>query len=510
MTRRLILILGDQLSHKISSLSEADVGQDEILMCEVRDETEYVGHHKKKIAFIFSAMRHFAEELREKGWKVHYTKLTDPDNSGSFTGELTRHVEKLCPERVTLTEPSEWRVQKDLSAWANTQNLRVDFCMDDRFICPIDDFISWAENRKNLRMEYFYRDMRKKTGFLMEGDDPVGGKWNFDHENRKPAVDDLFMPKPIQFRPDDLTEDILDLVEAEFPDNFGTLRPFHFAVTRAEALRALNQFVDEALPSFGDYQDAMLANQKFLYHSILSPYINVGLLSPIEVCEKVEQAWHDGHAPLNAVEGFIRQIIGWREYVRGIYWFSGPEYVDSNALKAETPLPSFYWTGDTKMRCVRLAVEQTRDEAYAHHIQRLMVTGNFALIAGIDPHEVHEWYLAVYADAFEWVEAPNTIGMSQFADGGKLGSKPYASSGAYINRMSDYCEGCHYSVTTKTGDGACPFNSLYWDFLIRNRDKLKDNGRLKRSYFTWDRMSKEKRSDYLKTAEDYLSDMESL
>ncbi len=510
VTRRLILILGDQLSHNISSLKDASPDQDEILMCEVRDETDYVGHHKKKIAFIFSAMRHFAEELREKGWTVHYTRLTDDKNSGSFVGELKRHVENLKPDGIRLTEPAEWRVHKDISGWADNQSLPVDFCPDHRFICPIDAFISWAEDRKTLRMEYFYRDMRRKTGLLMDGDDPEGSKWNYDAENRKPASDDLFMPKPIRFRADDLTDEVLDLVETEFNDNFGELRPFHFAVTREEALRALNKFIKEMLPYFGDYQDAMLSGQKFLYHSILSPYINVGLLEPMEVCEKAQQAYYDGDAPLNAVEGFIRQIIGWREYVRGIYWFSGPEYVDSNALKADRPLPWFYWSGETKMACVKAVVDQTREEAYAHHIQRLMVTGTFALITGIDPHDVHEWYLAVYIDAFEWVEAPNTIGMSQFADGGKLGSKPYAASGAYINRMSDYCENCHYKVSQKTGEGACPFNPLYWHFLDRNRETLKDNGRLKRAYSTWDRMSQEKRSDYLKTAEHYLEQIESL
>lgn len=510
MTRNLIFILGDQLSLNISSLKNADPEQDVVLMCEVPDETDYVGHHKKKIAFLFAAMRHFAAELRDRGYTVRYVKLTDDGNSGSFTGELSRAADELKPEKIMMTEAGEWRVHNAFRGWANNSDTPVDTVPDDRFICPIDDFITWAEGRKTLRMEYFYRDMRRRTGLLMNGDDPEGGKWNYDAENRKPASDDLFMPKPIRFRPDDVTSEVLDLVEAEFPDNFGALRPFHFAVTREEALRALRQFIDDALPSFGDYQDAMLTGQSFLYHSILSPYLNAGLLDPLEICKKAEKAYYDGKAPLNCVEGFIRQIIGWREYVRGIYWHSGPDYTSSNALKAENPLPWFYWSGETKMHCVRAVVEQTRDEAYAHHIQRLMITGNFALIAGIDPHELHEWYLAVYADAFEWVEAPNTIGMSQFADGGKLASKPYASSGSYISRMSDYCENCHYSVSKKTGDGACPFNSLYWHFLDRNREKLSNNGRLQRAYTNWDRMTRDKRADYLKTAETYLSDLESL
>ena len=510
VTRNLIFILGDQLSRNLASLRDADPEKDSIFMCEVREETEYVGHHKKKIAFLFSAMRHFAVELEEKGFEVRYVRLTDDENTGDFLGELERAVKDLSPDRILLTEPGEWRVINAFRHWDKRSDTPIDFLPDDRFLCPVNDFISWAEDRKTLRMEYFYRDMRRKTGLLMNGDDPEGGKWNFDSENRKPASDDLFMPKPIQFRPDDITNDVLDMIEAEFPDNFGTLRPFHFAVKREEALRALRQFVSDALPCFGDYQDAMLTDQKFLYHSILSPYINAGLLDPLEVCEKVQQAYHDGDAPLNAVEGFIRQIIGWREYVRGIYWHSGPEYMDSNSLKADRPLPWFYWSADTKMRCMKSAIEQTRDEAYAHHIQRLMITGNFALIAGIDPHELHEWYLAVYADASEWVEAPNTIGMSQFADGGKLASKPYASSGSYINSMSDYCENCHYSVSKKTGEGSCPFNSLYWHFLDRHRETLGSNGRLKRSYSTWDKMSKDKRADYLETADTYLKDLDTL
>lgn len=510
VTRNIIFVLGDQLSLNLRGLRDANPNQDAILMCEVRAETDYVGHHKKKIAFLFSAMRHFAADLEDRGFSVRYVKLTDPDNSGSFTGELSRAIDDLKPEKVMLTEPGEWRVLNAFNDWQKSSNVPLDICPDDRFICPINEFISWAEGRKTLRMEYFYRDMRRRTGLLMNGDDPEGGKWNYDAENRKPASDDLFMPKPIRFRADDITNDVLDLVESEFPENFGTLRPFHFAVTREEALRALRQFIDEALPCFGDYQDAMLTGQSFLYHSILSPYINAGLLDPLEVCKKAEKAYYDGKAPLNCVEGFIRQIIGWREYVRGIYWHSGPEYTSSNALKADRPLPWFYWSAETKMHCMSAVVEQTREEAYAHHIQRLMITGNFALIAGIDPHELHEWYLAVYADAFEWVEAPNTVGMSQFADGGKLASKPYASSGAYISRMSDYCDTCHYSVSKKTGEGSCPFNSLYWHFLDRNREKLGQNGRLQRAYANWDRMSRDKRADYLKTAETYLEDISAL
>ncbi|MHA6264896.1 cryptochrome/photolyase family protein [Arenibacterium sp. CAU 1754] len=492
----LILVLGDQLTTGISSLGDADPERDIVVMAEVADEATYVAHHKKKIAFIFAAMRHFAKQLEQDGWRVLYTRLDDPDNTGSLGGEVARHIKSHDPKEVILTEPGEWRLLCDLKDRSTDWPVPCRILEDDRFIASHQDFDDWAEGRKQLRMEYFYRDMRRKTGLLMEGDDPVGGKWNFDAENRKPPDDGLSVPRPKRFTPDDITSGVLDLVETEFADNFGTLDPFWFAVTRKDALGALDHFVAEALPNFGDFQDAMLADERFLFHSILSQYIHVGLLDPIEVCRAVERAYHDGDVPLNAAEGFIRQIIGWREYVRGIYWREMPGYTDRNFFDADRDLPAFYWTGETDMACMRAAITQTRDEAYAHHIQRLMVTGNFAMLAGVDPHQVHEWYLAVYADAYEWVEAPNTIGMSQFADGGLLGSKPYAASGNYINKMSDYCNGCAYDVKRKTGEGACPFNPLYWDFLDRNQSKLRDNPRMGQMYSLWDRMGDDKKDAY--------------
>ena len=508
--RNLILILGDQLSPDISSLRDADLKTDVILMCEVMDEASYVGHHKKKIAFIFSAMRHFAAELRDAGWTVDYVELIDANNSNSLSGELTRALKRHEIDRVRVTEPGEHRVLKSLRGWGAQAECDFEILPDERFICTHEEFESWANGRKSLRMEYFYRDMRRKTGLLMEGNDPAGGRWNFDSENRKPAENDLFIPKRMKFKPDEVTETVLNLVSQRFADNFGELTPFWFATSRKDAERALDHFIQDALADFGDYQDAMLLQHKFLYHSLISFYINVGLLDPLEVCRRAEQAYLDGDAPINAVEGFIRQIIGWREYVRGIYWMMGDDYVYRNELSVSRPLPQFYWTADTKMNCVASVVSQTRDEAYAHHIQRLMVTGTFALLAGIDPFEVHEWYLAVYADAFEWVEAPNVIGMALFADGGLLASKPYAASGSYINKMSDYCGSCAYSVSKKTEENACPFNSLYWHFLIENRDTLKDNGRINRAYSTWDRMKADKRSAYLKRADAYLSSLDTL
>jgi deoxyribodipyrimidine photolyase-related protein len=313
----------------------------------------------------------------------------------------------------------------------------------------------------------------------------------------------------MQFTPDAAVEEVLDLVEKRFGNHFGALRPFTFATDQGQARRALAHFVTHALPNFGDYQDAMLADERFLYHSLLSAYINIGLLDPLEVCQAVEKAYENGDVPINAAEGFIRQIIGWREYVRGIYFLEGPEYVARNALKHKRDLPWMYWGGETRMACVRKAVAQTCEEAYAHHIQRLMVTGNFALLAGIDPKQVHEWYLSVYIDAFEWVEAPNTIGMSQFADGGIIASKPYVSSGNYIKKMSDYCSGCAYDVEGKDGEeDACPFNLLYWDFLDRHRERFEGNGRMGNMYRTWDRMDADKRARILSRAGKVLEDLD--
>ena len=493
MVGRLVLVLGDQLTETLSALAQADKARDTVVMAEVADEAAYVRHHPKKIALIFAAMRKFAHALEQDGWKVVYTQLDDTDNAGSIVGELLRRAAQTGASEVLATEPGEWRLIGKLKY----APLKVHLLPDDRFLATHAEFEAWAEGRKALRMEYFYREMRRKTGLLMEGDQPAGGKWNFDHDNRKAAPEDVTVDGPLRFDPDATTREVLELVQARFGDNFGALEPFWFATTRAEALQALDHFIANALPRFGDYQDAMLNENEFLYHAILSPYLNIGLLNVTEICEAAADAYASGHAPINAAEGFIRQIIGWREYVRGIYFLEGPDYTARNILGHDRDLPWFYWGGETRMNCVAKAVGQTRTQAYAHHIQRLMVTGNFALLAGIDPAQVHEWYLAVYADAFEWVEAPNTIGMSQFADGGVIASKPYVSSGAYINRMSDHCKSCHYSVSAKTGDTACPFNLLYWHFLDRHRDRFSNNPRMGNMYRTWDRMDADKRKTVL-------------
>ncbi|WP_370308220.1 cryptochrome/photolyase family protein [Sphingobium abikonense] len=491
----LIPILGDQLTPDIAALRVADKDDSIVLMMEVADETVYVKHHKAKIAFILSAMRHHAERLRALGWTVDYVTLDAPDNSGSFTGEVAHAIERHAPRAIHVTEAGEWRVRSMLDSWETRFAIPVTIHEDDRFLCSHAEFDSWAAARKQMRMEFFYRDMRRKTGLLLtEAGEPEGGQWNYDADNRKPAPDrDLLMPHPIRFRPDGVTQAVLEMVADRFADHIGSLDHFHFAVTHEEALRQRKRFLDEALPRFGDYQDAMLTDEPFLWHSILSPYINAGLLDPRELCQEVEARYRAGKVPLNCAEGFIRQIIGWREYVRGVYWHEGPDYGTRNALKAQRDLPDFYWTGETDMHCLAQAIGQTIDHGYAHHIQRLMITGNFALIAGIDPHQVHVWYLEVYADAYEWVEMPNTIGMALFADGGLLGSKPYAAGGAYINRMSNYCGSCRYDVKKRVGDDACPFNALYWDFIARNERTLSRNPRMAMTYRNWQRMKPEDR-----------------
>ncbi|MEN2494648.1 MAG: (6-4) photolyase [Hyphomicrobiaceae bacterium hypho_1] len=503
-SQRLVLILGDQLSKDISALKYAHKANDVVFFAEVAEEVTYVKHHKKKIAFIFSAMRHFADELRNDGWRVHYVSLDAPNNSDTLLCEVKRAIKCYQVSSVIVTEPCDWRLLSQIKLWFEKTHFPIQILPDTRFLASHCEFKTWASGRKQLRMEYFYRQMRKKTGLLMDGDKPIGGKWNFDIQNRKPAENSLSLPHLPRFEPDIITQDVLNLVARRFQNHFGDLKPFNFAVTRKCAEKALEHFITECLPLFGKYQDAMLSGQRFLYHSVLSHYINCGLLDPLETCCRVVDAYKAGQAPINSVEGFIRQIIGWREFVRGIYWLKMPEYKEQNFLATYRPLPDFYWTGETDMHCLREAIIQTKEEAYAHHIQRLMVTGNFAMLAGISTQKVHEWYLAVYADAYEWVELPNVIGMSQYADGGFLGSKPYAASGSYINKMSNYCNSCRYDVRKKTGAEACPFNALYWNFLIYNKDKLSSNARLSNSYATWGRMTDEKRTAYLDSAANFL------
>jgi len=487
---RLILVLGDQLSDSLSALTTADQSSDVVVMAEVMAEASYVRHHPKKIAFTFAAMRKFAARLAGQGWQVRYSRLDDPDNTQSIPGELIRRTSETGAHEVIATEPGEWR----LIAALRDCPVPVRLLQDDRFIASHADFNAWAEGRKALRMEYFYREMRQRTGLLMDAGRPAGGEWNYDSENRKPPPGGITWPGPMRFAPDETVQEVLDLVAARFASNFGRLDDFWFPTDRDQALAQLRHWLKGGLPLFGDYQDAMLSGQDFLYHAVISVPLNAGLLTPLEVAQAAEAEWRAGRAPLNAVEGFIRQIIGWREYVRGIYFREGPDYTARNALGHHRALPQLYWGAPTKMVCMAAVVGQTRDQAYAHHIQRLMVTGNFALLAGVDPAQVHDWYLAVYADAYEWVEAPNVVGMSQFADGGLVASKPYVSSGAYINRMSDHCRGCAYDVAVKTGPGACPFNLLYWDFVARHAERFQSNPRMAQTVRSWHRMAPERQA----------------
>jgi deoxyribodipyrimidine photolyase-related protein len=502
------LVLGDQLTRGVSALRDLDPGRDVVLMVEVAEETTYVRHHKQKIAFILSAMRHFAESLRAEGLNVDYVRLDDPRNSGSFTGELERAIARHRPTRIIVTEPGEWRVGEMMDGWSSRVGVPVEIREDDRFFASRERFAKWAHGRKSYRMEFFYREMRKETGLLMAADAPVGGAWNYDADNRKSLPASVVPPKRLRFSADAITIDVLDLVRTRFNDHFGDLDPFGWGVTRDQALEALEHFLSTCLPSFGDYQDAMKRDDPFLFHALVSPYLNIGLLTAREVCQAAERAYRSGTAPLNAVEGFIRQILGWREYVRGLYWLKMPDYAHTNALGATRALPSFYWTAETDLACIAETVADTRRNAYAHHIQRLMITGNFALLAGIAPAEIEDWYLAVYADAFEWVELPNVHGMVLFADGGILGSKPYAASGAYIDRMSDYCDACVYDPDVKTGPGACPFNLLYWNFLIENRKTLGGNPRMAMPYRTLDRMTDDRRATIIREAEAFLENMD--
>ena len=494
------IVLGDQLTRGLSSLRDLKPG-DTVLMMEVVEEATYVKHHKQKLVLIFSAMRHFAEALRHEGIAVDYVRLGDPINTGSFSSEVQRAIARHKPSHITVTEPGEWRVLEMMKGWG------AEILNDDRFFASPASFAAWAKGRKQLRMEFFYRDMRRASGLLMEGEEPAGGQWNFDHDNRKSLPKDVKPPKRRRFEPDAITREVMDMVARRFPDHFGDLEPFGWAVTRGDALEALDHFIDACLPHFGDYQDAMKQGNGFLYHSIISPYLNIGLLTAREICERAEAAWSRGQAPLNAVEGFIRQILGWREYVRGLYWLKMPAYAETNALDAHRPLPGFFWSGDTEMNCLAQAIGDTKRQAYAHHIQRLMVTGNFALLAGLSPKEVEAWYLLVYADAFEWVELPNTHGMALFADGGVMASKPYAASGAYIDRMSDYCDGCAYKPEVKLGPKACPFNYLYWDFLIRNEAKLKANPRMAMPYRTLAKMDEERKAEIARQAKAFLGSL---
>ena len=470
-------------------------------MAEVRAEATYVSHHKQKIALIFAAMRSFARRLEARGVTVRYVRIDNPENTHSIAGELDRALADRPFGAVVMTECGEWRLSEALSVFAGTTRIEVETRQDDRFICSHDRFRRWASGKSQLRMEFFYREMRKETGILLDDGLPVGGQWNYDADNRKGLTKGVRPPKRLRTQPDDGAVEAIGDVERLFPDHFGTTRAFGWPTTTEQAEAVLEDFLSQVLPRFGDWQDAMAMGEPWMWHGLISTSLNLGLLDSLDVCRRAEIEYRAGRAPLNAVEGFIRQILGWREFVRGIYWLKVPEYRHRNFLEADRALPEFFWTGQTDMACVAEVVATTRDQAYAHHIQRLMVTGNLAMLLGVHPDAVDDWYLSVYADAYEWVEMPNTRGMATFADGGIVGSKPYAASGAYIDRMSDHCGACRYEVKTKTGENACPFNRLYWGFLERNRGRLRDNVRLAMPYRTLENFGPERRAALLAEAE---------
>jgi deoxyribodipyrimidine photolyase-related protein len=481
--RSLVPVLGDQLDLDAAAFDGFDPAVDAVWMAEVAEESTHVASSRPRITMFLAAMRHFAVALQAAGRPLHYTRLDEPGNHGSLAAQLRADIEGLRPAQLVMTAPGDWRVLQALRRVAEACAVPLEIREDRHFFVSVREFAAHAHGRKSLRMEFFYREQRKRQRVLMDPHDenaPLGGQWNFDAENREAfaAGGPGKGPPRSRFEPDAVTRDVIALVDQRFAAHPGRLDSFAWPVTRAQALQALQAFVQQRLPLFGRYQDAMWPGDPWLYHAHLSAALNLKLLNPREVVAAAVAAHDAGHAPLASVEGFVRQILGWREYVRGIYWTQMPGYLERNALGADADLPHWYWTGATDMACLRDALEQTLTHGYANHIQRLMVTGLYALMLGVNPKQVHAWYLAVYVDAVEWVELPNTLGMSQYADGGLMGSKPYIATGKYIQRMSPHCKGCRYDPAERSGDNACPFTTLYWDFLMRHGTTLARNPRM--------------------------------
>ncbi|WP_439100426.1 cryptochrome/photolyase family protein [Congregibacter sp.] len=476
-SKTLRLILGDQLSLENPVLASADPDRDCILLAEVAEEASYVAHNRHKIVLIFSAMRHFADLLRDKGFTVIYR--TFDEGVPSLQKAVEEGLKKSKAEALLVTAPGEYRLLEAMQGWESALGVPVVLQDDERFLSSIEDFETWADGRKQLRMEYFYREMRRRYELLMgEDGEPEGGKWNYDADNRKGWRAQIDVPQRPSVSIDSITQEVIDLVEEHFPDNPGDLKEFRLAVTTDDAQAQFDWFCRHALENFGTYQDALAEESPWMFHGLISMYLNIGLLEPLAVCRQVEAAWRKGECSLAGAEGFIRQVLGWREYVRGIYWHAMPDYAKRNTFEATRALPDWFWSGDTDMRCLSQALKQSLDLGYAHHIQRLMVIGNFALLAGLDVGEVCDWYLAVYVDAFEWVELPNTLGMALHGDKGLMASKPYAASGKYIQRQGNHCGACRYDPKETTGEGACPYNSLYWHFIDRHQEYLTKNARM--------------------------------
>jgi len=501
------LILGDQLNIHHSWFDRVDSSVTYAIM-EVKPESEYVTHHVQKVVAIFAAMRQFAHLLTTKGHQVVYFKINDPNNQQDFIKNLSALKESTGAETIAYQWPDEYR----LDLYFQCAHLDLNPCDSEHFLTARQDLQEFFKGKKSYLMESFYRHMRKKFQVLVHENQPVGGTWNLDHENRnKVPKNHQIQTTPLSWT--DCSEVHQDVVDAGLP-TIGTIdaTKFHWTTTRDQALELLEEFIQKALPFFGTLQDAMTDKHWYLYHSRLSFALNVKLIHPLEVIRRAEQAYFEDpeRYSLNQIEGFIRQILGWREYMRGIYWAKMPEFSSLNYFGNDAQLPSWYWTGNTKMNCLRHAIKQSLEHAYAHHIQRLMVTGNFALLLGVHPDHVDRWYLGIYIDAFEWVEITNTRGMSQFADGGIVGSKPYVSSAAYIQKMSNYCEGCSYNHKEKLGENACPFNALYWDFYHRNRTLLERNPRIGMMYKVWDKMDDAQQQKILQKAAGLKENSEAL
>jgi deoxyribodipyrimidine photolyase-related protein len=503
------LILGDQLNiqHSWFHHTAADV---HYVLMEVRQETDYVLHHAQKVLGVFAAMREFARELKARGHSVHYLAIDDKNNTHNIADNLVLLASATKASLIEYQAPDEWRLDDQLSQWAQHSPLKVSMVGSEHFLTDRDTAANMFKGRKRWLMEQFYRTLRQQYGVLMQGASPVGDQWNYDADNRKPWKGQPPAPTAPRVCHDHRAL-WLTIVNAGVK-TFGqpNAQAFNWPINRTEALAQLKHFVDKVLPEFGDYQDAMHTGEPFLFHSLLSFALNTKMLSPREVIGAAETAWRDGHAPLAATEGFIRQILGWREYVRGVYWSQMPNYTLNNALAHHAKLPDWFWTGQTRMQCLSESIGQSLEHAYAHHIQRLMVIGNFALLAGIEPQALHRWYLGVYIDAFEWVESPNTLGMSQFADGGLLATKPYVSSAAYINRMSNYCKGCHYDKKVRIGPKACPFNALYWDFFERHTQRFAKNPRIGMAYRQIAKMSPQERQAITEQAIIWRDNLETL
>lgn len=494
--RNLILIYGNQLDFNSSVFDDYDPKQDVLWMAEVDEEATHVWCHKLRIAYFFSAMRHFRDECREKDWKVQYHELKSDarkDSGKTFEKILLADARSLKPEKLVTVEAGDYRVREQIRNAAAELGLELETLPDRHFYSSPEYFEEYADGRKQLILEYFYRGLRKKHKILVDDNNkPEGGDWNFDKDNRdsfkKSGPPEL--PKEKAFSPDEITQDVIKLVESRFPDHPGNLENFTLPVTRKQALSYLRHFIEHKLPNFGKWEDAMWSDEPFLYHSRLSAPLNLQLLDPRECIEAAVEAYEKGDAPINSVEGFVRQILGWREFVRGIYWHKMPDYAELNALDHQEELPSFFWDGETEMNCVNQSMQHVLNHGYSHHIQRLMVLGNFAQLWGVHPRKFHEWHMAMYLDAIDWVSLPNTLGMSQYGDGGVVGTKPYCSSGNYINKMSNYCKGCKFDYKKRTGDDACPFTTLYWEFLERHSKKLDGNHRMNFAYKNLERMKK--------------------